>query len=180
MVKKGQKLGPRNPITKTGQPRQLPGRKAPPSEDLRGDRLVMRVHPHLQEILKVRAREKGMSRSAYVESIVIGWAAADPRNPKIDSIGKFDPRAPSPAELQLKTPLRFAERWARFVQISELILGVPPPRAWFEADPDEYWPEQTSEEAAYTQSLGNVPYEDEADQPNPTTLNPYRDRKSDD
>lgn len=176
MVKKGTILGPRNPITKTGQPRKLPGRKPPP-EDLRAGRLVMRVHPDLEEILRARAREKGMTKSAYVESVMIGWAAADPRNPKIDSIGKFVANAQSPAEQRLSNPLRFLERWTKFVQISEQILGLPPKREWLEADPRDYWqPEPDEDEAAHLRRVDDTPYsvEDPENQPHPTTLNPYR------
>jgi hypothetical protein len=133
MVKKGTVLGPRNPVTKRGAPRLKPGRKIPPS-DLRAERLVLRVHPDLQSILNVRSREKGLSRSQYVERIILGWVRSDPRNPALDMIGKRVSSAVEPAVLKETSPLKFGQLWARFEQVSELILEEAPRKIWFEDD----------------------------------------------
>ena len=131
MVKRGTILGPRNPVTKRGVPRLKPGRKIPPA-DLRAERLVLRVHPDLQTILNVRAREKGISRSTYVEKVILGWLRADPRNPRLDMIGKRVGGATEPAELKQSNPLEFGQRWAKFDQVSQLILEEAPRKEWFE------------------------------------------------
>jgi len=148
MVKKGQILGPRPEVNRDGTPRKRPGR-AVPRDDLRSERLVLRIHPDLMEIIATRSREKGVSRSAYVESVVLGWANSDPRNPRVDGIGKFDPKAPSPGAAAEADHLKFAERWARFVHVSELILGTPPKREWFEQDPNEFWPDGSGDGARF-------------------------------
>lgn len=125
-------------LNKDGSPRQKPGPVAKP-DDAKTDRLVMRVHPDLMEILTERARECGINRSQYVEKLLIGWARLDPRNPRLDMIGKIDPAAPTPNELR-RSALSFAERWQRFCTASMLLLGAEPLREWFEKaihlDPD--------------------------------------------
>lgn len=173
MVKKGQILGPRGPLRADGTPRKKPGKKVPRS-DLRADRLVLRVHPDLQSVLTLRARETGVSRSTYCERVILGWANADPRNPKLDSIGKFDPKAPAPADALKANNLRFAERWHRFVQLSESLLGVPPKKEWFEQPPEEFWPEPDEEEAERMAELARE--EDFSEEPthSHTSLNPVR------
>lgn len=139
MVKKGQILGPRGPITKTGTVRLKPGRKVP-IEDLRAERLVLRVHPDLQAILNVRAREKGISRSTYVEKVILGWVRSDPRNPQLDMIGKKVAKSIEPAELKRTNPLAFGQKWAKFEQVSELILEEPPKKSWFEEElPEDFF-----------------------------------------
>lgn len=139
MVKRGTILGKRNPITKTGVPRLKPGRKIPPS-DLRAERLVLRVHPDLQAILNVRSREKGLSRSQYVERLILGWVRSDPRNPLLDMIGKRVAKATEPAVLKQSNPLEFGQRWAKFAQVSELLLEESPRKAWFEDElPDDFF-----------------------------------------
>ena len=139
MVKKGTILGKRNPITKTGVPRQKPGRKIP-AADLRAERLVLRVHPDLQAVLNTRAREKGLSRSQYVEKLILGWVRSDPRNPTLDMIGKRVAKAIEPAELKKSNPLAFGQRWAKFEQVSELLLEEPPRKSWFDDDlPEDFF-----------------------------------------
>lgn len=118
-------------VNKDGTPRQRPGKKPKP-DDVKTDRLVLRVHPDLMSILTERARERGVNRSQYVEKLLIGWARLDPRNPRVDMIGKFDPTAPVPAEVRLRSPLAFADRWQKFASASQLLLGAEPPKEWFE------------------------------------------------
>jgi hypothetical protein len=121
--------------------RQSP-RKSVDAGDTRTERLVLRVHPNLMEILTVAAREKGVTRSAYVEQLLIGWVRLDPRNRRVDMIGKFDPSAPAPNDVKLRSPLSYAERWQKFATASQLLLGAPPPSEWFDdgedVRPDDY------------------------------------------
>jgi hypothetical protein len=118
-------------INADGRPRGKPGKPARPGE-VRDARLIMRMHPDLLEILTERAREKGLTRSQYVEQILIGWVRLDPRNRRIDMIGKYVEDAPSPAQFQLRSSFRFAELWTKFGTVSRLILGSPPPSEWVE------------------------------------------------
>ena len=116
-------------INADGRPRAKPGKPARPGE-VRSDRLIMRIHPDLLQVLSIRAREKGLTRSQYIEQILVGWARLDPRNPRVDMIGKFDPAAPSPEELRSRSSFRFADLWTKFGTVSRLLLGAPPPAEW--------------------------------------------------
>src|ERR1700688_139101 len=74
----------------------------PRPEEVRTERLTLRVHPDLMEILTARARERGVSRSQYIEKLLIGWTNADPRNVKVDSIGKIISDAADPATMRMQ------------------------------------------------------------------------------
>ena len=157
MVKETKIRVPRPPITKSGRPRIPPGKKARP-DDVRTERLVLRVHPNLMEILTGRARERGITRSAYVEQLLVGWARLDPRNPKLDLIGKLVAGAQDPNEVRIRSPFNFAERWSKFAAAHTLLLGAPPPNDWVES-PDMPLPEPDPR-------AGRHPYSDD-DPPNP-------------
>ena len=131
MVKDSKTRKPRPPINADGSPRRKPG-KPPRPGDVRTDRLVMRVHHDLLELLTERARERGITRSNYVEQLLVGWVRLDPRNRQVDLIGKYLPNAPHPYEVQVRSPFAFAERWQKFATVSRLILGAEPPREWIE------------------------------------------------
>jgi len=135
MVKETTTRRPRPPVNRDGSPRRKPGKKPKP-DDVRTDRLVLRVHPDLMEILTSRAREKGETRSAYVEKLLVGWVRLDPRNRRVDLIGKYVPDAPDPEDVKKRSPLSWAKRWQRFGTASQLMLGAPPPSDWF--DDGEY------------------------------------------
>ncbi len=122
----------------------LPPKKRGPAardaNDIRHNRLTLRAHDDLMKLLSLRASEAGLSRSAYIERLLINWLRADPRNPKLDNMGKLSPATgPTPFDARTSDPLRVAERWQRFSQARELIFGQNAPRTWFE-DGDSYWP----------------------------------------
>lgn len=124
-------------VNKDGTLRRKPGPVAAP-DDARTDRLALRVHPDLGDILHLRARELGISRSQYVEKLLIGWIRLDPRNRRLDLSGKLDPKAPTPEAVR-RDPLSFAKEWQRFSTANMLLLRAQPPSEWFdefEADPD--------------------------------------------
>lgn len=131
MVKGPTTRKPRPPVNKDGTPRRPPG-KAPSPSDVRAERLVLRVHPDLMEILTVRARERGVTRSAYVEQLLVGWVKLDPRTRRIDAIGKYVPDAPDPTQVRLRSPLSYANRWSKFSTASRLLLSAEPPQEWLE------------------------------------------------
>jgi hypothetical protein len=156
MVKETTTRRPRPPVNKDGSLRRKPGKQAAPG-DIRTERLVLRVHHDLMEVLSERARERGITRSAYVEQLLVGWVRLDPRNRKVDLIGKYDPGAPTPADLRQRSRVGFVERWRRFAEASLLLLGFEPPREWFENDDLE--PRQDLHAAGwlYSDSFGTKP-----------------------
>jgi hypothetical protein len=136
-------------INADGSKRGKPGKPARPGE-VRSDRLIMRVHPDLLGILSERAREKGLTRSQYVEQILVGWCRLDPRNRRVDMIGKYDPAAPSPEELRSRSSFRFADLWTKFGTVSRLLLGAPPPSEWVDdgnGPPDDLGPSTLENDA---------------------------------
>ena len=129
-------------VNADGTPRGKPGKPPRPGE-VRSDRLIMRMHPDLLGILSERAREKGLTRSQYVEQILIGWVRLDPRNRRIDMIGKYVQGAPDPADVKKRSAFSFADRWSKFATASRLLLGALPPSEWVDdgnGPPDELGP----------------------------------------
>jgi hypothetical protein len=129
MVKETQKAA----VKKDGStPKRKPGKPPRPGE-VRTEKLVMRVHPDLMELLTESAREKGVTRSAYVEQLLVGWVRLDPRNRRVDMIGKYAPDAPDQKKV---SPFAFYERWRRFAEASRLLLGAAPPADWYPPEMD--------------------------------------------
>lgn len=129
--------GPMAPVNKNGSPRAKPGKPARP-DDNKTDRLIMRLHPDVTAMLDFRAEEKGLTRSKYVEQLLVGFLGSDPRNPKMNAIGKVDRTAPSPLAQREASPHRYAERWQRFTSGYSGIFGAPPPVDWSD-DGDRFW-----------------------------------------
>jgi hypothetical protein len=96
------------------------------------------MHPDILEILSMRAAEKGVSRSHLVEQILVGLMKADPRNPRLDPVGRIVPDAESPLALRERSPVQLADRWRKFVTAHEIVIGAPPPQDWLD-DPSTYW-----------------------------------------
>ena len=107
-------------------------------DEIKTERLTMRMHTDLMHILNKRSRERNISRSAYIEQLLIGWVQADPRNPKIDSRGKLVDGAPSPIEQMNKNSFAYAEKWAKFNAAYAILLGTDAPKKWVE-EPSDYW-----------------------------------------
>jgi hypothetical protein len=132
-------------MVKPGLPRlKQPERKKPgppkrDEADMRSNRLTLRVHDDLMHLLTLRSKEAGLTRSAYIERLMLAWLRADPRNPKFDPMGKVMPTAPTPLSLLRKEPMSVAERWAKYSNAHELLFGQTAPRHLLD-DPDSYWP----------------------------------------
>jgi hypothetical protein len=124
-------------MTSGGFPRLKTGPRFNP-DTARSDRLFMRIHPDMMELFDLRAEEKGMTRSKYVESILVGFMKSDPRNPKISAVGHIDRTAPLPEAMREENPHRFAERWQRFNTACTAVLGSPPPTDWYD-ETERYW-----------------------------------------
>jgi hypothetical protein len=107
-------------------------------DQARGDRLTLRMHPDIMEILAMRAAERGVSRSHLVEQILVGFMRADPRNPKLDPVGRIAEGAEPPLALRERSPVQLADRWRKFVTAHEIVIGAPPPADWLD-DPSGYW-----------------------------------------
>ncbi|PZA13865.1 hypothetical protein DNX69_00010 [Rhodopseudomonas palustris] len=126
------------PVQKKSQAPPRPGRQARP-DDVRSARLILRAHPDLMKILTVRARAAGVSRSRYVERLLVAWLNADPRNPRMDAVGKILGGF-GQARYAAMSTLSKAERWTRYSAAHAAIFGVPLPEAEFE-DPSLWWDE---------------------------------------
>jgi hypothetical protein len=90
--------------------------------EAREDRIMMRMHPDLVRMIDIRSRERGESRSRFVERLVVAFLKADPRNPKLDAVGRVDPDAPPPLS-KAGEPMKFAERWTTFKRLNDELLG---------------------------------------------------------
>lgn len=101
------------------------------------DRIIMRMHPDLLEVLDARADEQGLTRSKYLFLLLAGWANADPRNKRVDRNGVYVENAPDPRDLQRARPTQFGEKWASFSAAHTVVMGAPPPRDWLEMFDDE-------------------------------------------
>lgn len=148
------------PINKDGTPRRKPGKPAHPA-DVKTDRLVLRVHPDLLAILTNRSKERGITRSQYVEKLLIGWSNLDPRNPRLDLIGKVSPTAPVPAALRDTQGREYARRWEKFCDASVLLFGSEPPKEWYEEDDYYAYEDLMAQEEKSERPRGDEPPEDE-------------------
>jgi hypothetical protein len=138
--------GPMPDVNRDGAPRAKPGKVARP-DDVKTDRLIMRLHPDVNALLDFRAAEKGITRSKYVEQLLVGFLGSDPRNPRLNAIGKIDRHGPSPLMIRADTPHKFAERWQRFVSGYSGIFGAPPPIDWNEGE-ERFWSPTLEDEGA--------------------------------
>ena len=131
--------------SKTHRPGSLPmpkrDRKAPTrqkggvsAEGLREGRLVMRVQQSLNDLIDIRARERGESRSRFIERLLVAFLQADPRNPKIDPWGRI--LTDGPPISKAGEPARFGAAWARWVTLNDSLLGFRVPDAWMDEESD--------------------------------------------
>lgn len=99
-------------------------------DSIRSDRLMMRMHEDLVKLLDARSKESGESRSRYIEKLLIAFLKLDPRNPRMDPWGRIDAEAPPP--LQKPDPIKYGERWHKWVDMNERLLGFRVPNEWLE------------------------------------------------
>ncbi len=83
----------RDPDMRSAEPVRRNERAVEP-EDVRSSRLVLRAHPDLVEMLGEEARGNNLSRSVYVERILIGWLNRNKR--RIDYRGRRVPAGSPP------------------------------------------------------------------------------------
>lgn len=72
--------------------KQKLGRPFADPNDVRNMRLAQRVHPHMMSVLDQRAREYGLSRSQFIERILVDYLNSHERA-QLDAIGRWVPNA---------------------------------------------------------------------------------------
>lgn len=124
-----------DPKTRKLRPGALPrGPGRPPSgEDGRDHRLMMRVNSSLVDLIDIRARERGESRSRFIEKLLIGFLRADPRNPKLDASGRI--LTDGPAISRAHEAVRFGAAWVKFAAVNDALFGLKIPDEWMEEAP---------------------------------------------
>ncbi|MCA6098169.1 hypothetical protein [Bradyrhizobium australafricanum] len=127
--------------TRPTLPRPKRDRKAPTrkkggvsTEGLRDGRLVMRVQQSLNDLVDIRARERGESRSRFIERLLVAFLQADPRNPELDAWGRVLTDGPTLSKAH--DAVRFGAAWAKFVALNESLLGFKPPDRWLDEPSD--------------------------------------------
>ncbi|MCG2645197.1 MULTISPECIES: hypothetical protein [Bradyrhizobium] len=123
------------PLPRPKRDRKAPTRKKSgvSPEGLRDGRLVMRVQQSLNDLLDIRAKEKGESRSRYIERLLVAFLQADPRNPVLDPWGRI--LSDGPAISKAADPVKFGAAWARFVALNDSLFDFRPPDRWLEEPP---------------------------------------------
>jgi hypothetical protein len=127
-----------------GFPKRSKKAAVPEKEDsIRSERLALRAHRDLMRLLSLRASEEQITRSAMIERMLISYLSLDPRNPRLDPMGRIVEEDQLPWDARKADVLRAAERWQKFSAVHEILFGHPAPKRWFE-DTDSYWiPEYT-------------------------------------
>lgn len=111
--------------------------KTPKGGSTKEGRLLMRVHTDLLPLIDVQARERAMTRTQFVESLLIGMLRLDPRAPRINAYGQLEP-LPEGTKPPIERPGAFPRpatppnahlflrRWDDFRKASELLTGYVP------------------------------------------------------
>jgi hypothetical protein len=128
-------------ITRPRRPDPLPRprrdekatRKKGGGDRIREGRLVMRVHHDLLDLVDIRARERGESRSRFIERLLVAFLQADPRNPKIDPWGLI--LGDGPAIGKVGEAVRFEAAWLKWSTLNETLLGLRVPDGWLDEEP---------------------------------------------
>ncbi|CUT14517.1 hypothetical protein BF49_5597 [Bradyrhizobium sp.] len=127
-----------------------PGRvRGPPGPDARDHRMMMRMHSGLVSLLDVRSRDRGESRSRFIEKILIAYLAADPRNPRLDAVGRL--LDDGPAVSRAGEPVKFGAAWSRWVALNEILFDWKPGDAQRDEDPADLFERLTG--APYQEGL---------------------------
>ena len=95
------------------------GRRPGPIEDVRTERLVVRMHPDLFGVLTEKGKLYGVSRSQYVERILISYLNMQAGQATIDWTGRFA-KDVGTIKVMRQSP---AEQWAAFGRRNQAILG---------------------------------------------------------
>jgi hypothetical protein len=93
----------------------------------------MRVHHDLLDLVDIRARERGETRSRFIERLLVAFLQADPRNPRIDAWGLI--LSDGPAIGKIGDRIRFDAAWSKLCNLNETLLGFRPPDGWLDEEP---------------------------------------------
>jgi hypothetical protein len=102
----------------------------------RAYRYVMRMHPDLANALNQLADEAGLSRSLFVERVLISFVNQDPRI-DLDHIGRKkrgDTLAPTPPG----SLASFGQRWSRWQALRHDVIGEEHPDPYGGASIDDH------------------------------------------
>jgi hypothetical protein len=121
-----------DPLPRTKRDRRAPTRAKGGGDEVREARLVMRVHQDLIDMLDIRSRERGESRSRFIERLMVAFLAADPRNPKLDPWGRI--LTDGPPVSKAGDPVRFGAAWSRWTALNENLLGTRIPDSWLDEE----------------------------------------------
>jgi hypothetical protein len=95
----------------------------------------MRMHPDLSDALNALADESGLSRSLFVERVLISFVNQDPRL-QLDHIGRrvrHDAPAGAPPAGSLAS---FGRQWQRWQALKYDVIGEDHPTAYGQAQPE--------------------------------------------
>ena len=96
------------------------GRKAGNPADVRSERIVMRVHPDLVDALTERGKVYGVSRSQFIERILISYLNLQADQRPLDFTGRYV-RTTAQAKLMKQKP---GDAWAAFGKRNMELLGM--------------------------------------------------------
>jgi hypothetical protein len=124
-------------VSKPAPGKKTAGRRPGPPEDVRSERMVVRMHPDLVESLTERAKVYGVSRSQYVERILIGYLNMQEGQKQIDLTGRYV-KSTATAKALRQSP---DDAWSAFGRRNLKLLGMQAERA-------AEWERQESESPA--------------------------------
>jgi hypothetical protein len=111
-------MSPKKP--KDTEPDSRRGRRPGDPAAKRSDRLVVRVHPDLVDALNLSADEAGISRSLFIEKILVSYVRQDPRFADLDHMGRRRATHVQATETSMRA---FEQRWNRFAGIRRAVIG---------------------------------------------------------
>lgn len=120
--------------SKTRSKLPRPSKPSGADDTAREGRLVTRMHQPLLDLVDIRARERGESRSRYIERLLVAYLSADPRNPRLDPHGRI--LTDGPPISKAGDPVRFGAAWSRWVALNENLLGIRVPDGGLDEPPE--------------------------------------------
>jgi hypothetical protein len=106
---------------KDSRPRDRMGRPKVDPKNLRSYRLVMRVNPDLADALSMLADEVSISRSLFIERVLISFVNQDPRFRLAQNGRRIPDNAQQPAGAGSFADL--GQRWRRWSALRHDVLG---------------------------------------------------------
>jgi hypothetical protein len=89
-------------VSKSPPAKRSVGRPGGDPQDIRSERLVQKIHPDLMAVFIQRAREAGVTRSAYIERVLLHHARFV-EGAELDNIGRRIPTMTLPRHPNMRT-----------------------------------------------------------------------------